>query len=244
MAARQPEWQPGTRDIRVGAGAVVPALRRCVLSPRPAGKPVTGTPGPADLPGPDPAPAPAVATHPSRPTLLTVGHGTASREEFTTVIKRAGVEALVDVRSAPGSRRNPQFGRRELEAWMAGTGISYSWEPDLGGFRRGAKDSPNAALRHPAFRGYADYMASDLFVQALSTLLADATRRRVCVMCAETLWFRCHRRLIADAATLLFGAQVLHLDHRGKLLAHSLTQGVRRRSGDRIVYDVAAADPL
>ena len=204
---------------------------------------MTDTTRGAGFPGPGPTLAQelAAATSESRLTLLTVGHGTASREEFTTLIKDAGVEALVDVRSVPGSRRNPQFGHRELEEWMPDTGVSYRWEPGLGGFRRGAKDSANVALRHPAFRGYADYMASDLFLHALSTLLADAAPLRVCVMCAETLWFRCHRRLIADAATLLYDAQVLHLDHRGNLLPHPLTQGVRRRDDDLIVYDVAAA---
>ncbi len=187
--------------------------------------------------------AQSAASTPSRLMLLTVGHGTASREEFTSLIKRAGVQALVDVRSVPGSRRNPQFGGRELEDWIPGTGISYHWEPELGGFRRGAKDSANVALRHPAFRGYADYMASDPFRYALSAVVADATRRPVCVMCAETLWFRCHRRLIADAAVLLYGAQVLHLDHRGKLLPHVLTDGVRRRDDHLIVYDVAPSPP-
>ncbi len=206
---------------------------------------MTGTTSGPGFPGPQATLAQplSAANSPSHLTLLTVGHGTASREEFTTLIKGAGVRALVDVRSIPGSRRNPQFGRRELEEWMPDTGIPYRWELDLGGFRRMAKDSANVALRHPTFRGYADYMASDPFRHALSTVLADAAQRRVCVMCAETLWFRCHRRLIADAATLLHGAQVLHLDHRGKLLPHSLTQGVRRRDADLIVYDVAVADP-
>lgn len=173
------------------------------------------------------------------PTLLTVGHGTASREELATLISRAGVQAVVDVRSVPGSRRHPQFGRHELEVWIPAAGIAYRWEPGLGGFRRVAKDSANGALRHPSFRGYADYMASDQFRATLRVVLAEASSRRVAVMCAETLWFRCHRRLLADAAVLLYGAYVFHLDHRGKLIPHVLTEGVRRRDDDLIVYDVA-----
>jgi uncharacterized protein (DUF488 family) len=229
---------PGDRPADAGVGLVEEAA-----VPVPS-KRATASKG-AGFPGARATSARAldVATRESALTLLTVGHGTTSREEFTTLIQDAGVEALVDVRSVPGSRHNPQFGRRELEEWMPGTGIAYRWEPDLGGFRRGVKDSTNVTLRHPAFRAYADYMASDPFQHALSTLLADAARRRVCVMCAETLWFRCHRRLIADAATLLYEAQVLHLDHRGKLLPHSLTEGARRRADDLIVYDAAVASP-
>ncbi len=126
---------------------------------------------------------------------------------------------------------------------MPATGISYRWEPDLGGFRRGGQDSRNVALRHPAFRGYADYMASDSFGNALSAVLADAASSRVCLMCAETLWFRCHRRLIADAAVLLYDARVLHLDHRGKLVPHALTEGVRREKGKQVVYDLVGPNP-
>ena len=230
---------------RIDGEATLPATASGSLSPQADGNVVASTISAKSFPPPRARvnPTQSAVSTPSRLTLLTVGHGTASREEFTSLIERARVQSLVDVRSIPGSRRNPQFGRLELEAWIPDTGISYRWEPELGGFRRRDKDSANVALRHPAFRGYADYMASDPFRHALSAVLADATRRRVCVMCAETLWFRCHRRLIADAATLLHGAQVLHLDHRGKLLPHVLTDGVRRRDDDRIVYDVAPSPP-
>ena len=245
MAIRPLERHPSPFGSRIGGEAALPVTSSRALSPQPDENGVTSVTSTEGFPAPLARVNQAQSAVPtlSRLTLLTVGHGTASREEFTTLIKRAGVQALVDVRSVPGSRRNPQFGRRELEEWMPDTGISYHWEPELGGFRRGAKDSANVALRHPAFRGYADYMAGDLFRHALSTVLADAARRRVCVMCAETLWFRCHRRLIADAATLLYGAQVLHLDHRGKLLPHVLTDGVRRRDDELIVYDVPPSPP-
>jgi len=169
--------------------------------------------------------------------LLTVGHGTTSADEFAGLMTGAGVELVVDVRSAPGSRRHPQFGRAELEAWLPGRGVGYRWEQDLGGFRRTGANSPNVALRHPSFRGYADYMATDRFREALMGVLGDASRQVVTVMCAETLWWRCHRRLIADAATLVFGVEVSHLAHDGRLSAHRLTEGVRADSHG-VVYDV------
>lgn len=172
------------------------------------------------------------------PNLLTVGHGTLSREELAALLQSAGVELVVDVRSAPGSRRQPQFGRTELEAWMPAAGLRYRWEPDLGGFRRTTVDSLNTALRHPSFRGYADYMATESFIHALTGALGEASDQCVAVMCAETLWWRCHRRLIADAATLLFGAAVCHLGHDGRLSPHRLTDGVRRDGHGSLVYDV------
>ena len=173
------------------------------------------------------------------PRLLTVGHGTLSAAELVGLLGRVGVEAVVDVRSAPGSRRHPQFGRAELEQWMPAAGVGYRWEPDLGGFRRPVAGSHNIALRHPSFRAYADYMATDDFDTALGRLLDEANRQVVTAMCAETLWWRCHRRLIADAATLLRGAEVSHLGHDGRLFVHRLTEGVRL-DGKTLVYDVGS----
>lgn len=175
-------------------------------------------------------------------SLLTIGHGTATKSELARLLQGAGVELVVDVRSVPGSRRNPQFGRSQLEVWMPAAGLGYRWEPDLGGFRHPVADSPNVALRHPSFRAYADYMATAPFRQAMTRVLSEASRAVVAIMCAESLWWRCHRRLIADAATLLFGADVLHLGHDGRLRLHRLTGGVRRDPHGGIVYDVCA-DP-
>lgn len=169
--------------------------------------------------------------------LLTVGHGTASRGRFTRLLRTVGVQLVVDVRSVPGSRRFPQFGRAELQAWLPEAGLGYRWESRLGGFRRSAADSANVALRHPAFRGYADYMASGSFREALAGLLDEASQQVTTIMCAETLWWRCHRRLIADAAVLLCRASVWHLGHDGRLAAHRLTDGVRCGASGYLIYD-------
>jgi uncharacterized protein (DUF488 family) len=176
--------------------------------------------------------------------LWTVGHGTLASEEFAELLASADVKLVVDVRSAPGSRRNPHFGREQMERWLPAAGVGYRWEKDLGGHRRPVVGSANTALRHPAFRGYADYMATGSFAAGLARLLADAARCSTAAMCAETLWWRCHRRLVADAAVLLEGATVYHLGHDGRLAAHRVTEGARRVERDgttRLVYDDAAA---
>jgi uncharacterized protein (DUF488 family) len=175
--------------------------------------------------------------------LVTVGHGTAPAEELVALLHKVGVQRLVDVRTAPGSRRNPQFRREEMAAWLPEAGIAYRWERDLGGWRKPDPASVNHVLRHPAFRGYADYMRTPRFWAALDRLLADAAEAPSAAMCSETLWWRCHRRLLADAATLVRGATVEHLDHRGQLEPHRPTEGVRR-DGDLLAYDVGETPPL
>ncbi|MGH9108322.1 MAG: DUF488 family protein [Acidimicrobiales bacterium] len=174
------------------------------------------------------------------PTLVTVGHGTMSEEELADLLCTAGVALVVDVRSAPGSRRHPQFGQAQLAGWLPAAGIGYRWEGRLGGFRRTRPDSANVALRHPSFRGYADYMATPEFHDALAAVLQEARQGCTAVMCAETLWWRCHRRLIADAAVLAFGSRVRHLGHDGRLADHRLTDGARLAAGI-VVYDVSGA---
>ncbi|MGE5293015.1 MAG: DUF488 family protein, partial [Micromonosporaceae bacterium] len=181
--------------------------------------------------------------HPMAPRLLTVGHGTATRDEFAALLLTAGAQLVVDVRSAPGSRRFPQYRRAELAEWLPAAGIGYRWEPDLGGFRRPTPVSPNVSLRHPSFRAYADYMATEPFRQAMARLLGDVSGQVTAIMCAEALWWRCHRRLIADAATILCGAAVLHLGHDGRLSAHHLTEGVRHGPGGTLLYDLPGDPP-
>jgi uncharacterized protein (DUF488 family) len=169
--------------------------------------------------------------------LLTVGHGTLDAGRFADLLRAAGVVALVDVRTAPGSRHNAQFGRAAMQEWLPAAGVAYRWEQRLGGFRRADPASPNLALRHPAFRGYADHMRTPEFAAALREVLAAAAP--TAVMCAESVWWRCHRRLIADACTLVHGVEVRHLMHDGAQRPHLPTEGVRRE-GDLLVYDAGA----
>jgi uncharacterized protein (DUF488 family) len=174
--------------------------------------------------------------------LVTVGHGTAGEAAFAALLRDAGVERVVDVRIAPGSRRHPQFAREALERWLPAAGVDYRWEQRLGGRRRTRPGSPHVALQNAAFRGYADHMETPEFGAALADLLADARDVRTAAMCSESLWWRCHRRLIADAASLLAGVPVEHLGHDGRLPPHRPTEGVRR-AGDGLVYD-AGMEPL
>jgi uncharacterized protein (DUF488 family) len=181
-------------------------------------------------------PAPTGRRARGGPELVTVGHGTLEREVFAQLLSSAGIEELVDVRTFPASRRHPQFGREELEHWLPVVEVGYRWEPRLGGFRRASPDSPNIALRNLSFRGYADHMETPEFAASLRDVVELARARRTTVMCSETVWWRCHRRLISDAAELLLGIPVFHLGHDGALSGHRLTQGVRRR-GEQLVYD-------
>jgi uncharacterized protein (DUF488 family) len=169
--------------------------------------------------------------------LLTVGHGTARREDFAELLASAGVQALVDVRIAPGSRKFPHFGKDELAGWLPAAGVAYRWEKRLGGFRKLPPDSPDVALRNDSFRAYAAYMRSTEFLDALGGLIKQATEERVVIMCSETVWWRCHRRLIADHALLLDGLDVRHLMPGGKLTPHVPTSGVRV-AGTELVYDL------
>lgn len=176
--------------------------------------------------------------------LITVGHGTLAEAELVALFRDAGIERLVDVRSAPGSRRLPHVARAHLARVLPESGVAYRWDRDLGGFRRPRPDSPHVALRHPSFRGYADHMESAPFREALDRLLEEVREAVVAVMCAESLWWRCHRRMIADAVTLLGGCQVVHLRHDGGIEPHRLTPGVRR-VGESLCYDAegSAAAP-
>jgi len=174
--------------------------------------------------------------------LLTLGHGTATADELAWLIRKAAIKSIVDVRTVPKSRRHPQFWREEMERWVPeNAGSAYIWEPTLGGFRKRNRNSDNVALRHPSFRAYADYMETDAFATALAALLAAAAMTRLAIMCSETVWWRCHRRLISDAAVLLHGVQVRHLMHDGKLRPHLLTAGVRVTETGKLRYDVLVA---
>ena len=169
-------------------------------------------------------------------SFRTVGHGTLPAADFAALITGVGIEVVVDVRSFPASRRHPQFRREAMERWLPDAGVVYKWEPRLGGRRRPRPDSPHGALRVPAFRAYADHMETAEFRDAVDELLAEAGTRPAAVMCAESLWWRCHRRLLADAAVLLRGAAVEHLFHDGRLDPHRPTPEARVDE-QRLVYD-------
>ncbi len=194
--------------------------------------------------------------------LLTYGHGTETADRTIGLLREAGVSSLVDIRTAPGSRRNPQFARAALEEWLPAAGIAYRWEKRLGGFRRPSPDNPDVVWREDMFRGYAEHMRSPDFLAAIDAVLAEAElaeaelaeaelaeaeaepeTHRVTVMCSESLWWRCHRRLVADFAAVARGIEVRHLMHDGRLEAHRPTPGVRLRDDGLLVYD-AGQDQL
>lgn len=168
--------------------------------------------------------------------LLTVGHGVHAQQWFVQLLRTAGVLAVVDVRTAPGSRHNPAFRRAELAQWLPDAGIGYRWEPALGGFRRLPPDSPDIALRNESFRAYAAHMRTAPFATAMAALTDDARAQPTAAMCSESVWWRCHRRLIADHAVLLDALPVRHLMPDGRLVEHQLTGGVRIK-GDVLIYD-------
>ena len=172
------------------------------------------------------------------PSIYSVGHGTRPIEELVDVLRAAEVKTLADIRSAPGSRRHPQFGQAALAASLNAAGIEYRHLRGLGGRRGAAADSPNVALKVDAFRGYADHMSTEEFAADYARLVATARERATAFMCAETLWWRCHRRLLSDRLTV-DGWDVVHLLAPGKSEPHRLWDVARVVDG-RLVYDGGA----
>ncbi len=184
--------------------------------------------------------------------ITTFGHGTATAEATVELLRGAGITTVVDVRTAPGSRRHPQFSRAELERWLPEHGIGYRWERRLGGFRKVAPDSPDSAWRNDSFRGYAGHMRTAEFLAGIDDLLAGLQEAPLvqedsegteegsgstAIMCSESLWWRCHRRMIADFLELVRGVQVRHLFPDGSVAAHQPGPGVRVRADGLLVYD-------
>ena len=168
--------------------------------------------------------------------IWTIGHGNRSGDEFAQLLRQAGVERLVDVRSYPGSRRNPQFSRVPLVSLLVDHGIQYQWEGEgLGGFRKPKADSKNIALRSNGFRGYADYMESAEFKQAIEVLIEEAKQTKVAYMCAERLPWQCHRFLISDYLVMR-GVHVVHLIAQCKTQEHTLNP-ITRIQNDILIYD-------
>jgi uncharacterized protein (DUF488 family) len=178
----------------------------------------------------------------AREVLLTYGHGTLTAERTVALLRSAAVGAIIDIRIAPGSRRNPQFARAELERWLPEAGIAYDWDKRLGGFRKPGPANPDTAWREDMYRGYAEHMRGQEFLDAVSAVLARAAAAgasggRVAVMCSESAWQHCHRRLLADFAQEARGVPVRHLAHDGALARHVPSAGLRLREDGLLVYD-------
>jgi uncharacterized protein (DUF488 family) len=171
--------------------------------------------------------------------LLTYGHGTDSAERTAATLTGAGIDSLVDIRTAPGSRRHPQFARAALEEWLPEAGIAYRWEKRLGGFRKPSAGNPDVTWREDMFRGYAEHMRSADFGAAIDAVLAEPEggSAQLAVMCSESLWWRCHRRLVADFVSVARGVEVRHLMHDGRVEPHRLSPGLRLRGDGLLVYD-------
>lgn len=175
-------------------------------------------------------------------TIWTLGHSTRTIDEFLALLDHYRIEAIADVRRHPGSRRLPQFGSEALAAALAGHGCEYRWLPELGGRRRPVADTANTAWRNTSFRGYADHIASAEFARGLEKLLALAAVRRTAMMCAELLWWRCHRSLIADVLKLQ-GVEVLHVQDEQHVAEHPFTAPARCVDG-RLSYAPDRGKPL
>lgn len=174
-------------------------------------------------------------------SVWTFGHSTRDINEFLAALQSFGICALVDVRTYPGSRRYPQFNKPALAASLAEIEIDYRHSPELGGRRRAKPDSMNMAWRNEMFRGYADYMESEEFREGIDRVLALARETRTAIMCAEAVWWKCHRSLIADYLKAK-GVTVLHIVSEGKAEEHPFTSAARIVNGElsyRGVLDVS-----
>lgn len=170
--------------------------------------------------------------------LISVGHGTLDRHGLSELFRTADIDAIVDIRRFPGSRRNPDVGADAMSQWVPAGGMDYLPELRLGGRRRLPAGEPvqDTWWRVPQFAAYAAHTRTEEFADALGELLARSAWSRVAMMCSESLWWRCHRRLVADVATVRFGVPVHHLAHDGKLSAHPPAAGARLRDG-MMVWD-------
>jgi uncharacterized protein (DUF488 family) len=178
------------------------------------------------------------------PTIYTIGHSTRTIGEFLALLQQAAIDLLIDVRSIPRSRTNPQFNADALPAALAEAGIAYRHLPALGGLRhrtKGAAPSPNTLWRVAAFRNYADYAATGAFQMGLDELRGLAGDHCCAIMCAEAVWWRCHRRVIADYL-LAEGIPVAHILGVDTIDPATLTPGVRSLPGGRLVYPAAVEE--
>lgn len=167
-------------------------------------------------------------------TVFTIGHSTRTLPEFVELLRTFGVAMVVDVRSVPRSRHNPQFNKETFSSSLKSEGIGYIHMPDIGGLRRPSPDSVNTAWRNKSFRGYADFMQTREFVGQLLRLMILARKTCITIMCAEALPWRCHRSLIADALVVR-NVKVQHIVNKSSLIMHQLTE-FAHFDGTRITY--------
>jgi uncharacterized protein (DUF488 family) len=173
----------------------------------------------------------------NRLRIFTIGHSNRTLEDFLALLKGFGIEVVADIRRYPGSRKWPHFNRESLEGTLKTNGINYLWFESLGGRRHGEKnaESKNTGLKSPAFRNYADYMATEEFRGAIGKLLETAATSTTAIMCAEALYWRCHRKLVSDYL-ILHNVEVKHILAGGKLLDHNLTAGAIITEGGDVIY--------
>ena len=166
--------------------------------------------------------------------LYTIGHSTRSLDELVEALQTHSIQTLVDIRAFPMSRRLPQFNRESLEASLPAAGIRYAWMRELGGYRKKIREeSPHIGLRNASFRNYADYMLTSEFRTAMAELVALAEGSRTAYMCAERVYFRCHRMLVSDWL-VAHGHEVMHVEGTGPLKPHHLTAEARMINGELI----------
>jgi uncharacterized protein (DUF488 family) len=169
------------------------------------------------------------------PVVLTIGHSNHPLNRFLALLAQHEIEALVDIRRFPGSRKHPQFNKDDLAAALEKEGLEYQWFEALGGRRRKQQgESSNLGLENSGFRNYADYMLTDEFREGVDKLLEVAGPKRTAIMCAEGLFWRCHRRLVSDFL-VANGLTVEHIMPNGELLPHKLTDGAVNLGG-RVTY--------
>ncbi len=164
-------------------------------------------------------------------SIWTIGHSTLSAEAFIAMLQSFHIESLVDVRSFPGSRRYPQFNKENLRVSLKDAGIDYVHVPEVGGRRKAKPDSHNVAWRNESFRGYADYMETPEFSDGINRLIEISHAGRTAIMCAEAVWWRCHRSLIADYLKAR-GAKVIHILGVNKSEEHPFTSAARLVNGE------------
>jgi uncharacterized protein (DUF488 family) len=168
--------------------------------------------------------------HSNMSTIWTIGHSTRSAEEFVRMIETHGIELLADVRAFPSSRRYPQFNKSALQESLSTAGVIYRHMPSLGGRRQPSPHSKNTAWKNSSFRAYADYMETNSFTEGISSLIELAKEKRTAIMCAEALWWRCHRSLLADYFKAS-GWEVLHIVSETKTEDHPYTAAATVRNG-------------